>query len=179
MVVCVNTRATENVDMRATLLLLSLWCLVEVHSQTEIPYVSFMGETLPSHGYVDLTLVGDPQLNDGEYSVQCHTDLPSCCSGNQGQHRGDWYFSDGTRLPFPTNDGGIHEAREDQRVDIRRRNNATGPSGIYRCDIPTDAVHDDDDDISVRETVYVGLYATGGDIKKHFFSSCIMHIIGS
>ena len=35
------------------------------------------------------------------------------------------------------------------------------PSGIYRCDIPTNAV-DDDNDISVRESVYVGVYATGG-----------------
>ena len=35
------------------------------------------------------------------------------------------------------------------------------PSGIYRCDIPTGAVHDDID-LSVRETVYVGLYVSGG-----------------
>ena len=35
------------------------------------------------------------------------------------------------------------------------------PSGIYLCDIATNAVHDDND-ISVRESVYVGLYATGG-----------------
>ena len=32
----------------------------------------------------------------------------------------------------------------------------------YRCDIPTDAIHDDND-LSVRETVYVGLYASGGN----------------
>ena len=33
---------------------------------------------------------------------------------------------------------------------------------IYRCDIPTNAIHDDRD-ISVRDTVYVGLYTgTGG-----------------
>ena len=39
------------------------------------------------------------------------------------------------------------------------------PSGIYRCEIPTNAVHDNND-ISVRESVYVGLYATGG-IMNH------------
>ena len=34
-----------------------------------------------------------------------------------------------------------------------------GPSGIYRCDIPTAAVHDDSD----LSAVYVGLYASGGN----------------
>ena len=33
-----------------------------------------------------------------------------------------------------------------------------GPTGIYRCDIETVAVHDND----MRETVYVGLYTSDG-----------------
>ena len=138
-----------------------LWSLVEVHSQTA-PYVSFMNETLPNHSYVDLNEVGDDSGDPGN-TLRCHTDLSTCCSGGQGGHRGDWYFPNGTRLPFP-GIGDIYEAREAQRVDIRRRNNATRPSGIYLCDIPTDAVRDEDD-ISVRETVYVGVYATGGMLR--------------
>ena len=141
----------------SVLLCLLLWSLVEVHSQTA-PYVSFMGETLANHSYVDLTLVGDDTGDPGN-TVRCHTDISSCCASYTGQHRGDWYFPDGTRLPFR---GDIVEARGSQGVDIRRNNNANPPSGIYRCDIPTDAVHDAED-ISVRETVYVGLYATGGE----------------
>ena len=152
----------------SVLLCLLLWSLVEVHSQTEFPYVSFMGETLPNHGFANLTLVGRPE-DDGD-SLECHTDLSSCCSGGQGYHRGDWYFPDTTRLPFSWSGDTlryIYEAREAQRVNLRRWNNATSLSGIYRCDIPTDAVHHETD-ISVRETVYVGLYATGGK------SSCRM-----
>ena len=42
---------------------------MEVHSQTEYPYVSFMGETLPNHAYVDLSLVGND--DSGSDSVQC------------------------------------------------------------------------------------------------------------
>ena len=148
----------------SVLLCLLLWCLVEVHSQTEFPYVSFMGETLPNHAYVDLTEVGDDNGDPGN-TVRCHTDLDTCCSSNQGQHRGDWYFPDGTRLPF-SGLGDTYEAREAQQVDIRHRNYADSPSGIYRCDIPTNAVHDEND-ISVRETVYVGLYATGGNVRLH------------
>ena len=105
-----------------------LFYLVEVHSQTEFPYVSFMGEILPNHAYLDLTLVGN-------HSVQCHTDLSSCCSSGQGQHREDWYFPNGDRLPFPTPDSDIYEVRGAQRVDIRRDNNANSPSGMYRCDM--------------------------------------------
>ena len=145
-------------------LLTLLWSLVEVHSQTEFPYVSFMGENLPNHGYVDLNEVGDDSGDPGN-TLRCHTDLFTCCTDGQGGHRGDWYFPGGTtRLRFsgesPRPD--IYEQREAQRVDIRRRSGANPPSGIYRCDIPTIAVSDEND-ISVRDTVYVGLYATGGN----------------
>ena len=137
--------------MAVVLLLFSVFWSV-VCSQT-FPYVSFLDQTLANHSYVPLSLVG--YYSD---SVQCHTDLSTCCSGAQGGHRGDWYFPDGTRLRFS---GDIFEQREAQRVDIRRRNSATSPVGIYRCDIPTVIVHNDSD-ISERATVYVGLYATIG-----------------
>ena len=145
--------------MRIVSLLSLLWSLVEVHCQTA-PYISFMGQFLSNHGYVDLGQVGDGL--DGSNSVQCITDLQTCCGNTEGNHRGDWYFPDGARLPF-SGYGDISENRGSQRVDLRRRHNPTGPVGIYRCDIPTNAVHDVSDK-SVRDTVYVGLYtASGGD----------------
>ena len=135
-----------------------LWCLVEVDSQNmrSYPNVTFMDETLANHSYVDFNLVG----NHTSDSIQCHTDLGTCCSGAEGPHRGDWYFPNGTRLPFS---GPIGEGRGAQIVEIRTGID-TPPSsipGIYRCDISTNAVHDDTD-ILVRETVYVGLYSSGG-----------------
>ena len=136
-----------------------LWSLVEVHCQQTFPYVSFMGQTLANHSYVDLSLVGDDV--SGSDSVECHTDLTTCCSGGQGVHRGDWYFPNGDRLPHPGG-GDIFEARVAQRVDLRRRSSATSPVGIYRCEIATIAVHDDSDS-SVRDApVYVGLYTDSG-----------------
>ena len=133
-------------------LLVLLWSLVEVHSQTA-PYVSFMGETLPNHAFVNLSLVG----TTGDDSVQCHTDLNTCCSSGQGPHRGDWYFPSGDILGFSSSTDDIYKHRTAQRVDLRRRNNAD-TSGIYRCDIETNAV------ITDRETVYAGIYATGGKL---------------
>ena len=142
---------------------------MEVHCQP-VPYVTFMGNNVPNHGYVDLSLVG----NDvgGSDSVQCITDLETCCSNTEGMHRGDWFRPDGTRLPISSDPGDIFEQRLNQRVDLRRRNNPTGPVGIYRCDIPTDAVHDDNSN-SVRDTVYVGLYPPSGGT---FALISILHI---
>ena len=111
-------------------------------------HMSFNGTTLANHSYVNLSLVG----YDSKGSVLCHTDLFTCCSGSQGIHRGDWYFPNGTRLPFS---GDVYEGRAAQIVELRHT--SKGESGIYRCDIATNAVHDDTD-ISVRDTVYVGLY---------------------
>ena len=136
----------------SALVLFVLWSLVEVHSQTEYPYVSFMGENLPNHSYVDLTLVGiDSGVNTGDI-VRCITDLSTCCTNGQGVHRGDWYFPNETRLRFSGMGDNIFESRVAQRVTLRRRNNPMSPSGIYRCDIPTFAVHDDND-LSVRATL--------------------------
>ena len=145
----------------AVLVLLGLfWSLA--HSQ-RVPYVSFMSQTLANHSYVDLSLVGS--AGSGSDSVQCITDLSTCCSGAQGYHRGDWYFPNGTRLALLTLGGswylpdwtrlpffyaGIFERRGSQRVDLRCGNNAISPTGIYHCDISTNAVHDDDS--SVRDS---------------------------
>ena len=145
--------------MKATaLLLVLLWSLVEVHSQT-VPYVSFMEETLPNHAFVNLSLVGNAL--DGSDSVQCRTDLLTCCSGSQGPDRGDWYFPSGDILGF-NSPNVVYELRTADRVDLRRNGNADMPSGIYRCDIETTAVHSDDN--TDRETVYAGIYATGGKL---------------
>ena len=119
--------------------------------------------------------------SSGSDSVQCHTDLSTCCSGAQGSHRGDWYFPNGTRLPFS---GDIFERRGSERVEIRHINLGTSPAGIYRCGIPTIPVHDDD--TSVRATIYLGLYTGSGGIVVFFrteflskkFSFCIPQALG-
>ena len=89
----------------SALVLFFLWSLVEVHSQT-VPYVSFMGESLPNHSYVDLTLVGNVNSDPGN-TVRCITDLSTCCSYNQGIHRGDWYFPNGSALQPPSSGDSI------------------------------------------------------------------------
>ena len=116
-----------------------------------------MGVDVSNHSYVDLTLVGDAM--DGSDSVQCHTDLSTCCRSAAGPHRGDWYFPNGTRLLFLNSTFNIFERHAAQRVELFHRGRSDVTSGIYRCTVETNAFNDDDG----RETVYAGLYASGGE----------------
>ena len=144
-----------------------LWSLVEVQSQTEYPYISFWGTPLPNHSYVNLRHVGDDRFSSYSDTLQCHTDLVACCrrQPNGIPGRGDWFApGNETRLPSFSGGGNIIEDRQLQVVHLLHRNNANGPSGIYRCTIPTNAVHNDSDP-SVGETVFLGLYARGKGIE--------------
>ena len=144
--------------MLFSVLLFLFWGLVAVVYSQTVPYVSFMGMNLTNHSYVDLTTVGENISASGD-TVRCHTDLTSCCTSSQGDHRRDWYFPNGYALRGSSGSGDIYQRRGDQVIHLRRRNNATSPSGIYRCDIPTAAVNDDDIPYTITgETVYVGLY---------------------
>ena len=145
---------------------LILLCGLEVDCQT-VPYVSLsMGAGLPNHSYVDLGTVGI----DYSTSVWCHTDLGTCCRINDGPHRGQWFFPDGVAAVALEINEDLYIFQEQQRVELRRANSVTSPTGIYRCEIPTDAVNDATD-ISVRATVYVGLYTTAGN---YLLAKCIM-----
>ena len=143
-------------DLRFVLAL-SLLCNLEVCCQTvPYPYVSIsVGAGLPNHSYVDLAIVG---ISDST-SVWCNTDLETCCRNEDGFHRGQWVFPNGVALQTIED---IYVVEEQQIVELRRANLAS-PTAIYRCEIPTNAVHDDTD-ISVRAKVYVGLYTSAGKI---------------
>ena len=148
-----------------SVLLFLLWSLVEVHSQTA-PYLTFMGETLPDHSYVDLSALGDIG-NETDYVV-CHTDLASCCGGDGRPDRGYWFSPNGAELP------GAYYATTNPIVLMRylqivRLIHGTGPgdapSGLYRCIIETVAENDPGSpspDNGIGETLYVGVYSTGG-----------------
>ena len=157
--------------MFAVFLVLLLSLVAVVHSQT-LPYVSFMGDILPNHAYVDLTAV------DEDHSVECHTDLFTCCTSNRGDHRGDWYFPNGNALANAGGGGDIYKRRGDVKVDLHRRNNAMSPSGIYHCEIETVAVNDDDMNTITGETVYIGLYPPNeGMAHSHINKKRIFEVV--
>ena len=159
----------EIVPMEAILLcalLCLLWSLVEVQSVIEYPHILFRGNILPNHSYVDFSRMSENiYLNR---TLQCRTDLETCCrrQSNGIPGRGDWFApGSDTRLAFGAeNPYGTYQDRKSQVVHLRRRNYVNNyPFGVYRCVIPTNAVHDDSNP-SVGETVYVGIYTKEGGI---------------
>ena len=105
-----------------------------------------MGKILANHSYVDISVVGI-SAND---SVQCRTDLSSCCSTIEDSHHRQWYFPNRTTLEN-SNQLAIYQHSLFLSVGLHR-NSGTRPTGIYRCEIQTYN--------GGRETVYVGLYNT-------------------
>ena len=144
-----------------------LCSLVEVHSQTTTPFISFQGNTLANHSYVDFSEVG--RAEDGSDSVRCRSELDMCCSMTQGDLRGDWFFPSGVVLPFPGLTNDPFEGRGAQTVDLRRTT-ALSPSGIYLCDIAFDS-----NEPLAREIFYVGVYNNGGTDEYY---CCLFFIFG-
>ena len=132
---------------------------MEVHSQTEYPYVSFMGENLTNHSYVHLAQVGTRYrtyvyisswyyLRWFDTTLHCVTDLDGCYSS----YCGSWYFPDEERVQaynyrnfYTTNGNQIIYLNHNVLYDI------SAPSGIYHCEVVVS-------DESINKTVYVGLY---------------------
>ena len=122
-------------DTTTNALLYLLFALVEVHSWTA-PYLTFLGNTIPNHGYIDLNTVGNTYSD----AVKCHSDLDVYCSGSQGPNHGDWFLPSGKRVPFS---GAVSEDRSRQHVQMLYVG-SNGTSGIYCCDIETVAANNDD-----------------------------------
>ena len=151
--------------------LIILWSLVEAHPDTPpAPYLTFMGETLSDHSYVNLSALGE--FGNDTYHVVCHTDLATCCGGDGFDDRGFWFSPNGTELPGAISDGSgaaaypiVGRRLNNQTVRLVR---GTGPgdvqSGIYRCDIETVAVNTPGFDNGTR-------YNTGG----RYTNMCTTH----
>ena len=135
--------------MKSALLLVLLWSLVVVHAQTV--YLSLNGDNIPNHGYVVISNIG----NTSDTALLCNTNYLPDDGGNSG---GDWYAPDGTRLggSFGSTDvPGFGRNRAPGLVRLIR-DTATGTptEGIYSCTVQ--------DDTLTLQTVYVGLYNSGG-----------------
>ena len=135
------------------LLLLSLLfcCLVELHCEDSheisIPYLSFKHQSLSNNSYVDINEIG--KATDGSDSIQCRSELKNCCQ-TAGPLSGSWSYPDGSEVG-----GNIYQSRGTMRADLRRRNNAITPVGIYCCRIAYNS-----SDPSANNTLCVGIYGS-------------------
>lgn len=92
-------------------------------SLVNAPYLTFQGMLIPNNSQVQIRRVGSI-ISGG---VQCHTDLTTCCNETRG---GQWSIAGGGAVSQNTGFG----------QGLISLHSITGAStGIYRCDIDTDA----------------------------------------
>ena len=130
-------------------------------------YLSLIDDIIPNHGYVVISDIG----STGDTALISHTNRPGDITDIAGYNNsgGDWIAPNGTTVGF----GRIHNdvpgfIRRRSPMKVRLlRNTATGtPSeGIYHCLV--------EDDTLTKQTVYVGLYNSGGGIHKSMYISVI------
>ena len=101
------------------------------------------GAVISNHGYVDIRDIGSSDNN----ALLCVTNRPGFPTS------GNWYAPDGTRVDG-TSVPGVIRNRGSMVVRLMRTTTGTAPEGIYWCSV--------EDAASTLQTVYVGLYNTGG-----------------
>ena len=121
-------------------------------------YLNLNDDIIPNHGYVVISDIGSTDDN----ALICHTNRPGNVTGIVGTNSGgDWIAPNGTTVGFggryTSTVPGFIRRRGPMMVRLLR-NTATGtPSeGIYHCLV--------EDDTLTEQTVYVGLYNSGGGI---------------
>ena len=118
-------------------------------------YLTLKGDYIPNHGYVVISDIGSTDDDSDDTALICNTNRINNFHGpNSG---GDWHAPDGTIVGNQGSDDvpGFDRNRGPMVVRLHR-NTATGtPSeGIYYCVV--------EDDTFINQTVYVGLYNSGG-----------------
>ena len=96
--------------------------------------------------------IGEGDVN----SLLCETNLTACCRGSDADRAlGNWYFSNGTRVPSETVNGSLSEQwdfyRTRGKMVVRLHRKRDGVEGIYRCEIP--------DAMNVTKNIYIGVYS--------------------
>ena len=113
-------------------------------------YLSMNDDIIPNHGYVVISDIGSTD----DTALICHTNRPATLNNN-ADSGGNWFGPDETRV-----DGhdvpGFRRNRGPMMVRLLLRKTATDPpsEGIYHCLV--------EDDTLTEQTVYVGLYNSGG-----------------
>ena len=121
-------------------------------------YLSLNGDIIPNHGYVMISDIGSTDNT----SLLCHTNKPATPDPTNSE--GDWFAPDGTRVTGNAVPG-FRRNRGPMVVGLLRNTATDTPAeGIYDCVIENDAL--------TNQTVYVGLYNTGGGM----YTLCINKI---
>ena len=87
--------------------------------------------------YANNSEIAITEVGEGDNALQCRTDLNTCCHpDNPGQSRGgEWRYPNNSLVGYIFK-GDIYRDRGSMVVNLYRRN-ATQPTGLYCCEVPT------------------------------------------
>ena len=129
-------------------------------------YLSLIDDIIPNHGYVVISDIG----SIGDTALICHTNRPATITDIAGYNNsgGDWFAPNGMPVGgiYARSVPGFRRNRDPMMVRLLRNTGTDTPSeGIYHCLV--------EDDTLTEQTVYVGLYNSGGGIHKSMYISVI------
>ena len=109
-------------------ILLSLLCSLASATVGTFPYITFMGQSLPSNSYVSFSRLELGGFNNGN-GIICHINDSNCCSDSLAK----WIFPNGSDVE---QDGVLESIRLSNRVELHR-GAVSGNilSGVYQCRI--------------------------------------------
>ncbi len=119
------------------------------------------GMLYPNNSVLPLRAIGDA----APLSLYCLTTYTSCCRAQDGGSAGAWFLPGKTDPVEVTNSefglANFSRGRDPSATFLNRRNSATGPSGVYTCQIP--------DASGQLRTLYIG-------VDTGTYLSCDMHV---
>ena len=95
----------------------------------------------PADSEIPITDVGESTPSSGGALV-CRTDRTDCCRNelSAGETRqGEWRYPNGVLVDNIANGDAIYRTRGASTVILNRRNGATGPTGLYCCEVASRA----------------------------------------
>ena len=103
--------------------------------------------------YSNNSLVNLNDMGVDDNALYCYTNLTTCCSSVDNMNRGglgNWKFPNDTVLGDRSTLSIFFRTRATNAILLHRGSSATGPTGIYRCEVP-DSQND-------MQFVYFGIY---------------------
>lgn len=140
--------------------LLLLTSLARITAQQSISLLINSSQVLSNNSLVSITDI----TNDLATSLQCLTSRTDCCDSMSSPSHvgiGDWILPSGDVLTRESNTlvgVDFYRNRRLSGIELLRRNNATSPEGMYRCEIPSSS--------GDMDVVYIGIYVEGNG-KSH------------
>ena len=143
----------------------------EVVSLAGAVYLSLNNDIIPNHSYVVISDIGSA---GDDTALICHTNRPATVSGGVGYFHsgGHWFGPNGMFVGGATigvnNVPGFRRNRDPMILRLYRNTDSDPPlQGIFHCEV--------EDNTSTQQTVYVGVYGSGGGMAPSQIRCYVVH----